>query len=63
MNDALNSKIMVAARWEAETVFFIADFMRAGVPPSQANLDRLALACQRLSKVILELGGKVPVAL
>lgn len=55
--DTLDREILVAARWEAETVYMIADLIRRGVLPSQRNLDRLALSCNRLTNVIREMGG------
>lgn len=54
---------LVAARWEAETTYFIADLIREGVHPSEKDLIRLALTCERLTTVIVELGGDRPLSL
>ena len=53
----IDRKILISARWEAETVYLIADLIRGGVLPSQSNLDRLALSCERLTNVIQAMGG------
>ena len=53
----VSREILVSARWETETVYLIADLIRAGTLPSQRNLDRLALACERLTNVINVMGG------
>ncbi len=53
----IDREILVEARWEAEIVYLIADLIRGGTLPSQRNLDRLALSCNRLTNVIREMGG------
>ncbi len=53
----VDREVLVSARWEAETVYLIANLIRSGVPPSELNMERLALSCKRLTNVILALGG------
>lgn len=45
-------EILLLARWECETVYLICELIRDGVLPTEDNADRLALACQRLTRVI-----------
>ena len=54
---AMDCQTLVRVRWDAETVYLVADLMRSGVPPSEQNLESLAAACERLSQVVRELGG------
>ncbi len=53
----VDREILVSARWEAETTYLIANLIRSGVPPSELNIERLALSCKRLTNVIRALGG------
>ena len=53
----VDREILVSARWEAETTYLIADLIRSGIPPSELNIERLALSCKRLTNVIRSLGG------
>lgn len=50
-------QILVAARWEAETVFLYADLYGQGVLPATRDRERLCRACTRLTKAIQALGG------
>lgn len=54
-------EICVEVRDEAEVAYLIADLIREGVHPQQADLDRLALTLTRMTNVIVALGGDRPV--
>ncbi|MCH7537978.1 MAG: hypothetical protein IID57_09015 [Proteobacteria bacterium] len=53
-------QILVRARYDAESVYLIADLIRSGVPPSEQSLATLAAASKRLSAAVKALGGDVP---
>ena len=53
----MNRDVIVSARWEAQVVHDIADLIRRGILPSNRNLERLELACKRLSNAVSAMGG------
>ena len=50
-------QILIRARYDAESVYLIAELIRDGVPPSRQNLQILEKCCKRLSQAVAVLDG------